>query len=263
VHQVPQDLIGRTALVTGAGRNIGRAIALELAAKGANVVVNVRSNRAEADAVAAEVRELGREAVVVVGDVASPVTIDALQRRAEQAFGRVDILVSNAALRPYQRFLDTTAEDWSRILDIQLNASFRLAKAFVPGMCGAQWGRIIHITGPDAFTGEANRAHVVAAKGGLRALTKALAIELGPHGITVNDVAPGILDTERNNESHPAISAGAPDDDDRDGFISTIPVGRLGTAEDVAYACGFLASPRAGYYTGIVMPCFGGSVNPG
>jgi 3-oxoacyl-[acyl-carrier protein] reductase len=263
VEHVAQELAGKTALVTGAGRNIGRAVALELATKGARVVVNTRSNQAEAEAVAAEVRELGSDAVVVVGDVASPATIDALKTRAEDAFGRVDILVSNAALRPYQSLLDTTDEDWSHILDIQLNASFRLARAFVPGMRDAGWGRIIHITGPDAFTGESNRAHVVAAKGGLRGLTKALAIELGPYGITVNDVAPGVLDTERNDASHPAVSAGAPDDTDRRGYIPEIPVGRLGTSEDVAYACGFLASPRAGYYTGIVLPCFGGYVNPG
>jgi NAD(P)-dependent dehydrogenase (short-subunit alcohol dehydrogenase family) len=257
-----QDLFGKAALVTGSGRNIGRAIALEFAARGANLIVNARSNAEEAEAVAEEVRGLGPKALVVVGDASRQETIDEIARQAGAEFGGLDIYVSNAALRPFQSFHDTTIEDWLRILDIQLNASFRLAKAFVPGMIEKNWGRIIHITGPDAFLGFANRAHNVTAKGGLRALTKSLAIELGPYGITVNDVAPGAIDTVRNELSHPHVTQkDAPVENERHRAIEQIPVGRLGTPEDMAYACGFLASPRASFYTGTLMTCFGGQWN--
>jgi NAD(P)-dependent dehydrogenase (short-subunit alcohol dehydrogenase family) len=259
-----RDLDGKTALVTGSGRNIGRAIALELAAKGADVIVNARGNAAEADAVAEEARALGARALVVLGDVSRQSTVDELKRRAGEVFGRVDILVSNAAVRPYQSFLDMDAADWTTILDTQLTASFLLAKAFVPDMISAGWGRIIHVTGPDAFIGVSHRAHNVAAKGALRAFTKALAIELGPSGITVNDVAPGAINTIRNEASHPHLTTqGAPEENQRSRIIDRIPVRRLGEPEDVAYACGFLASPRAGFYTGSVLCCFGGQWNVG
>jgi len=261
-NRVEKELEGKTALVTGSGRNLGRAIVLELAARGAQVIVNSRANLEEAESTAEVARELGAEALVVVGDVSKQETIDEIVARSAERFGAVDISVSNAAIRPYQSFFDTPIEDWLRILDTQLNASFRLAKAVVPGMVEKHWGRIIHITGPDAFIGNANRAHNVTAKGGLRALTKSLAIELGPYGITVNDVAPGAMDTERNELSHPHVTAGGPVENDRERVIGQIPVGRLGTPEDLAYACGFLASPRAGFYTGTVMWCFGGQWIP-
>jgi 3-oxoacyl-[acyl-carrier protein] reductase len=259
---VEQDLKSKTALVTGSGRNIGRAVALEFAGRGANVIINSRSNEAEAESVADEARALGAEVLVEVGDISRQETIDRIAEHAAASFGGVDIYVSNAALRPYQSFFDTTIEDWLRMMDIQLNAPFRLAKAFTPWMIEQQWGRIIHITGPDAFVGVANRAHNVAAKGGLRGLTKALAVELAPYGITVNDVAPGATDTVHNDLSHPHITTmGAPKENNRQAAVTRIPVGRLGTPEDVAYACGFLVSPRAGFYTGTVMTCFGGLWN--
>jgi 3-oxoacyl-[acyl-carrier protein] reductase len=262
VPAVERELAGKTAVVTGSGRNLGRAIAIEFASRGANVIVNSRTNKDEAEATAELVREAGGRAVVQLGDVSQQETIDEIAEVAGLEFGGVDIYVSNAALRPFQSFFDTTLEDWQRILDIQLNASFRMAKTFVPGMVEKGWGRVIHITGPDAFIGAANRPHNVTAKGGLRALTKSLAIELGPHGITVNDVAPGAMNTERNDASHPHVTTkGAPVENDRSHAIAHIPVGRLGEPEDVAYACGFLASPRAGFFTGTVMTCFGGQWN--
>ncbi|HWL45228.1 MAG TPA: SDR family oxidoreductase [Ilumatobacter sp.] len=259
-----RDLESKTALVTGSGRNIGRAIVLELASRGANVIINTRSNQDEADAVAVSAREHGVQAETVVGDMSTQSTIDAIAE-CGASLGGVDISVSNAALRPHQSFFDMSVEDWYRIFDIQLHASFKLAKAFVPGMKEKGWGRLIHITGPDAFIGIANRAHNVAAKGALRALTKCLAIELGPYGITVNDVAPGAIDTKRNDLSHPHVTKkGAPEDEnDRSHAIARIPVGRLGTPEDMAYAVGFLASPRASFYTGTVMCCFGAQWNVG
>ena len=257
-----RDLEEKTALVSGAGRNIGRAIALELAAKGANIVVNVRSNEAEAQYVADEARTLGVEAAVVVGDISQQSTIDRILRRVSSDKRTVDIIVSNAAVRPVQSFFELPIDDWQQILDTQLTASFRLAKAFVPGMVEKRWGRIIHITGPDAFLGLTHRAHNVAAKGGLRGLTKALAVELGPFGITVNDVAPGNIRTENDDAAHPVVGGGKSVVGDRAAAVDRIPVGRQGEPEDVAYACGWLASPRASFYTGTVMCCFGGQWNP-
>jgi 3-oxoacyl-[acyl-carrier protein] reductase len=255
-------LEGKTALVTGAGRNIGRSVVLELAAKGADVIVNVRSNKDEAESVASEAQQHGVRALVGVGDISQQDTIDRIADQAAGEFGAVDIVVSAAAVRPIQSFFEITIEDWQRILDTQLNASFRLAKVFVPGMVEKKWGRIIHITGPDAFIGITHRAHNVTAKGGLRALTKCLAMELGPFGITVNDVAPGNIRTTREEATHPIVGSGA-GVHDRKRSIPDIPVGHQGEPEDVAYACGFLASPRASFYTGTVMHCFGGQWNVG
>jgi 3-oxoacyl-[acyl-carrier protein] reductase len=257
---VGKELAGKNALVTGSGRNNGRAMALELADMGANVIVNTRSNELEAAAVVEEARKLGAEAFAVVGDVSKQETIDQIKARADEQFGGVDIYVSNAAIRPYQSFFDTPIEDWLNILDIQLNTSFRLAKTFTPGMMEKHWGRIIHVTGPDAFVGLANRAHNVAAKGGLRALTKSLAIELGPYGITVNDIAPGRIEHPDSHLTHPVVTGKGESPETEEERIRPIPVGRLGTSEDVAFACRFLASPRASFYTGTVMCCFGGKL---
>jgi 3-oxoacyl-[acyl-carrier protein] reductase len=267
---VANELLGKTALVTGSGRNIGRAIVLELASMGANVIINARSNRDEAEAVAKEAADLGTGAAIIMGDVSKQETIDAFKREAEERFGRVDIVVSNAATRPVQSFFEMTTDDFKDQLEIQLIASFRLAKAFVPGMVEQRWGRIIHITGPDAFVGFPNRAHNVVAKGGLRALTKALALELGEFGVTVNDVAPGATNVIRAEASHPRVGQSdvgrlpatgfrpTSSQDPIQGLIDAIPVGRMGEPEEVAYAVGFLASPRAAFYTGTVMCCFGG-----
>ena len=257
-----KDLEGKTALVTGSGRNNGRAIVLELASMGANVIVNARTNGAEADAVADEVRALGAQAVVTLGDIAEQSTIDRVLEDAQRAFGGgVDISISNAATRPYQSFFDLPVEDFARIIDLQLVTAFRLAKAFAPGMIEHRWGRIIHILGYDAFAPSDNRMHVTAAKGGIRALTKGLAWELGAYGITVNDVAPARIDHPERESSHPIVTIDAPDKpkptEDR---LATVPVGRAGTPEDVAYACGFLASTRASYLSGIVVPAAGGRI---
>jgi 3-oxoacyl-[acyl-carrier protein] reductase len=259
---VERDVEAKTAVVTGAGRNIGRAIVLEFATRGANVIVNARSNAEEAEAVAREARRHGVRAITVIGDVSKQETVDDIAARAAAEFGGVDISVSNAALRPYQAFFDMDVQAFKAILEVQLVASFRLAKAFVPWMVEQRWGRIIHITGPDAFLGLTHRAHNVTAKGGLRALTKSLAIELGPYGITVNDVAPGAMNTQRNDLSHPKVTQDAEDREARRlSLADQIPVRRLGTVDDLAYACGFLASPRAAFYTGTVIACFGGQWN--
>ena len=173
-------IAGKTLLVTGSGRNLGKAIVLEFAARGANVVVNSRSNAAEAQQVAAEAEALGGKAIVVLGDAAEKSTVLELKARAEEAFGQVDIYVSNAARRLHKDFWETTDEDWHRYLNQQLTASWYLAKAFAPGMRERGWGRILHMNGPDGWSGGPTRLPHSTAKGGLRTFTKSLARSLGP-----------------------------------------------------------------------------------
>lgn len=201
------DFTGKTILVTGSGRNIGRAIVLEFAARGANVVINARTNEQEARSVEKEAQALGAATLVVVGTAGELETVEEMKRRAEETFGRVDIYVSNAARRLHKTFFETTNEEWHFFLNQQLTASWLLAKAFVPGMMEAGWGRIIHITGPDGYTGEWTRVPHSTAKGALRTLTKSLAAGLGEYGITVNDVNPGFMDTVRDRETHPGVTA--------------------------------------------------------
>lgn len=247
---MPGELAGKVALVTGSGRNIGRAIALEFATRGADVIVNARADHAQAEAVAAEARSLGVGAIAVIGDVSQAATVEQLAERSADTFGHgPDIYVSNSAARPVHPLFEISADEWQAIVNVQLHACFLLAQAFAPGMAERGWGRIIHITGPSAFLGVPHRPHVTA-KGAIRGLTKSLAIELGPRGVTVNDVAPGEIAADEDPPSgaqDPRRMAGA-----------TIPVGRVGRPSDIAYACGFLASPRAGFYTGTVMVCSGG-----
>jgi NAD(P)-dependent dehydrogenase (short-subunit alcohol dehydrogenase family) len=242
-----RDFEGRTVLVTGAGRNIGRAIVLEFAARGANVVINARSNRAEANAVADEARGLGARALVALGDVGDPDAVSAIASTAFQEFGRVDIYASNAAVRPHRRFLDVSNDEWRQHLEVNLSASFYLAKALTPSMAENGWGRVIHIGG--GFEPAANRVHTITAKQGLLGLTRALAVELGPSGVTVNLVAPASVNTPREPDARPRSV---------EDMANDLPVGRSGEPADVAWACAFLASPRSGFITGQVIHVNGG-----
>jgi NAD(P)-dependent dehydrogenase (short-subunit alcohol dehydrogenase family) len=196
-------IAGKTALVTGSGRNIGRAIVLELAGRGANVIVNTRSNEAEANAVAKEAEDLGARSLVVMGDAADKATVERMRTQAEKTFGGVDIYVSNAARRLHKDFFTITDEDWDHYLNQQLTASWYLAKAFVPGMRDRGWGRVVHINGEDGWLGGWSRIPHSVGKGGLRTLTKSLAHGLGQYGVTVNDVSPGFIETIRDAETHP------------------------------------------------------------
>ena len=193
------SLAGRVALVTGSGRNIGRAIILRLAADGADVVVNARTNAAEADAVAAEARALGVRAIAVLGDVADRRAVDAMVEAAIAELGRIDILVNNAAIRPSKPFVDLTDDDWERVRGVVLDGAFYCTRAVVPGMIERGSGNIQLIVGGGAFSGGKERAHISAAKMGLVGLGRSLARELGPHNIRVNLVSPGIIDTTRDS----------------------------------------------------------------
>jgi 3-oxoacyl-[acyl-carrier protein] reductase len=238
---------GRTALITGSGQNIGRAIALAFARLGANVVVNGHRNQAAIAAVAAEVRALGANALAVLADVADPAAVQLMVDQATAAFGKVDISVSNASVRLHTPFLDISLEEWQRIINSNLNASFYLARSVIPGMKQHGWGRIIHISGRDGFMPIPNRVHNITCKAGVYAMAKALAIEFGQFGITANTVSPGLIDTTRDWSQYPQF---------RDGYgerVKEIPVRRVGHVDEIAAACTYLASDAAGFVTGQVL----------
>ncbi len=246
---------GKTALVTGAGRNIGRAIALAMAGAGANVVVNYRSNRDEGESVAAEARELGVEAVAIKADVGEPDAVGEMGREAIDRFGAVDILVNNAAVRHRQNFLSITPEEWDRVIASNLSGAFYCTRTVVPSMLERGSGRIINISGTDGFQGRAVRAHNVASKGGLAGFTKAIAVEFGHRGITSNVVVPGIMDTSRDPEHYPDWPP------TRD-TLDRLPVPRMGLPDEVARVCVFLASDDSSYITGQTIHVSGGWYMP-
>ncbi|HEV8641731.1 MAG TPA: 3-oxoacyl-ACP reductase family protein [Methylomirabilota bacterium] len=235
------SLKGRVALVTGSGRNIGRAIALELAERGADVIVNTRANAGAAEAVVGEAKKRGVRALALMADVGKSAEVRRLAERALAEFGRVDIVINNAAIRPERPFLELGEEDWHRVLDVDLHSAFYTAKAFLPGMVAQRWGRIVNLTGMNAIQGHAGRVHVSTAKHGLWGLTKALAREFGPHGITVNAISPGPIEGERDD---PASAQHIRSQ------LGRIPLGRLGAPEDIARICGFLASGDGAFISG-------------
>jgi 3-oxoacyl-[acyl-carrier protein] reductase len=238
-------LQGHVAIVTGSARNIGRAIAHALAEAGAAVVVNARSSAAEAEAVVQEIRNRGGQAVAKIADVGQPEQAASLIDAAVQAFGRLDILVNNAAVRREIDFEQLDYEEWRAIIATILDGAYLCARAAAPYL-SARGGSIVNIGGLSSFTGAARRAHVIAAKAGLVGLTRALAHDLAPHHITVNCVAPGLIDTERRGPEpgHHAKHA-------------TL-VGRRGTPEEVAAVVRFLCGPEARYVTGQTLHANGG-----
>jgi 3-oxoacyl-[acyl-carrier protein] reductase len=243
------ELTGKVAIVTGAGRNIGRAIALALADGGASVVVNARSNRAEAEAVAREIESLGGKALVNIGDVADAAAVQAMADAAVKQFGRIDILVNNAALRREKSFADMSYAEWREILDVTLDGAFHSVKACLPALKQSGAGTIVNIGGLSAHTGAKNRAHVVTAKAGLVGFTRALAHDLASDGIIVNCVVPGLIGTPRPKDApEPAHHA----------THQTIS-GARGKPEDVAALVRFLCGPAARYINGQAIHANGGA----
>ncbi len=249
-------LKGKTALVTGASRNIGRAIALTFAAEGADLVLNTRVNREELEAVAAECMKTGVRAVPVLADIADAAAVDSMVRQGLAELGAIDVLVCNAAIRPHKALTETSLEDWHRVLGINLHSAFYLARAVVPAMKERRRGSIIAIGGQSALTGRPNTAAVTAAKTGLLGLVRALAAELGPFGIRANMVVPGFMDTERRYaEWYPEFRQSPPG---APAQLKDIPLGRLGRPEEIADACVFLASDASSYVTGDTIRVMGG-----
>lgn len=239
----------RVALVTGAGRNIGRAIALALAGDGLAVVVNARSNREEAEAVVQEIVAAGGDALACLADVTDRAAVDAMMEAVRLRYGRLDILVNNAALRQESAFDETTYAAWRAALAVCLDGAFHCTQAALPLLRQSGEGSVINIGGMTAHTGASHRVHVVTAKAGLVGMTRALATELSPQGITVNCVAPGLIATQREP------SEGAP----RHHSLHQTLVGRRGLPQEVAEAVRWLAGSGTRYVTGQVLHLNGGA----
>jgi len=243
-----QELAGKVAIVTGAGRNIGRAIALHLAAGGAAVVVNARSNQAEADAVAAEIKAAGGKAIAVLADVADPAAVEAMAQAALKAFGRIDILVNNASLRREKPIDEMSYAEWREIMDATLDSAFHGVHACLPAM-KKNGGTIINIGGMSAHIGSKGRAHVMTAKAGIVGFSRALAHDLGVYHITANCVVPGAIHTTRPRTSlNPAHHL-------THGTIT----GEPGKPDDVAAMVRLLAGPGGRNVTGQTIHVNGGA----
>ena len=246
--------MGRVAVVTGAASGMGLAIARHLAARGDRVaLLDVQGDAAR---MAAEgVREAGAQAIAAEVDVVDRAAVDAALDKVRAEFGPVEIMVTSAGLDAFEAFTDITLESWERLLAINLTGTFHCLQAAVPDMIARRWGRIVTISSSSAQSGAARMAHYVASKGGVIALTKALALELAQHGITVNCIPPGLTDTPMARR---AEAAG--DLFKLEKLAARIPIRRPGTPEDIAAACGFLCSEEAGYITGQVIGVNGGMV---
>ncbi len=242
------QLAGKVALVTGSGRNIGRSIALGLAKEGADVVVNARANQADAAAVADEVRALGRKSLPLLADVGHHAALEQLLETALAEFGRLDIVINNASVRPHKPFTEMSYADWRSVLATDLDSAFLTSRAAVPGMLERGWGRIINLGGLQAHQGRHGGAHISAAKVGLVGFTRALSTELAPQGIRVNCVVPGMIDTTREGATAPRAG----------NRLADIPAGRMGHTDDIANLCVFLCSNAADYITGQTIHVNGG-----
>ena len=244
-----KELTGKVAIVTGSGRNIGRAIARQLADAAASVVVNARSNKAEADAVAREIEAAGGKAVVCMGSVGDPQTAEALAATALKNFGRIDILVNNAALRREKSIDQLTYADWREVMDVILDGAFHCMRACLPALKKSGAGTIINMGGMSAHRGAKDRAPVLTAKAGLIGFTRALAHDLAADRITANCVVPGAVDTPRPASSpNPAHHL-------THGTIT----GERGKPEDIAAIVRFLCGPGARYVTGQTIHVNGGA----
>ena len=245
----PGDFVGRVAIVTGAARGLGRAIAARLSERGASVAVNVRDAERANDLA----RSLGPYALAIPGDVAAPDFPTRAVRETLDRFGRIDILVNNAALARSTRFPSLTADEWRLAVEVNLTAPFLLTQAVFPAMKAQRYGRIINISSSAGRTvSTLGGAHYTASKAGMLGLTRATAKELGPFGITVNAVCPGMIDTELTHENA--------SDELLARLAASFPVPRLGTALEVADLVCFLASEQAGYMTGTSLDITGGDL---
>jgi 3-oxoacyl-[acyl-carrier protein] reductase len=242
-------LQGKVALVTGAGKNIGRAIARTLARDGATVLVNGRSDTAAVDSVVAEITSAGGRARPAMGDVSDAAVIQRLAAEA-QALGGVDILVSNAGLRRQTPFLDMSFDEWREILSVALDGAFLLGKAFIPQMVAkGRGGAFVAMSGISTHVGTPNRCHVSASKSGLEGLMRALAVELAPHRITCNALSPGAIDTARGASAGPAPA---------NRLNRPIPLKRFGTVDEIAAMVRLLVGPEGTFITGQTIHVNGG-----
>lgn len=245
------SLRGRSAIVTGGGRGIGRAIATELARAGANLIITYRSNSSLADAAAHELRALGVGCQTVQADVREGVDLDRMVKECQQSFGSVDILVNNAGMTNDNLVMRLSEEAWDEVMDTNLRGTFLATKAALRPMVRARWGRIINITSVVGVTGNAGQANYSAAKAGIIGFTRSVALEVASRGITVNAVAPGFVQTD--------MTAGL-SDEQKELIKGRIPMDRYGEPGEIAPIVAFLASDAAAYITGQTVNVDGGLV---
>ena len=250
MRSIQQDLSGKIAVITGAGRGLGKAIADVLAGRGAHVVVNDLTLELAEDA-AASARARGESASAIAFDVADPNQVEIAFRRIRGDHGRVDILINNAGIGDFVSFPEITPEKWDRMLNIHLKGSFNCCQAVLAGMKEQTYGKIVNISSVAGKRGDfIGNAHYTAAKAGIIGLTKSLALYAAPFGINVNAIAPGLVATELSDEMSSEMKATT---------ISRIPAGRLGRPEEIARATAFLVSDDASYVFGETLSVNGGS----
>jgi len=242
-------LDGRIALVTGASRGIGRAIAVRLAEEGCDVAVNYNSSKDAAEEVLMVIRGRGRRSVAVQADVASPEQVESMVTTVERELGPVDILVNNAGIHKHHKSWEMSVEDWDRIIGVNLTGAYLTSRLLGLKMAERGWGRIVNISSIVADIGSDHEAHYTASKAGLHGLTKSLALELSPKGVTVNAVSPGWIRTD--------MTAGVTEEE-WDEALAGIPMGRIGEPEEIASVVAYLSSPESSYVTGQVLHVNGG-----
>ncbi len=242
---------GKTVLVTGGSRGIGKAVALAFGREGANVIVNYRSRHTDADRVVEQIKADGGNAVAIAADVSDYAACEHLVQAAEQAFGHIDILINNSGITRDQLFIRMKPDDFNDVIDVNLRGAFNMVKHVARGMLKRREGRIIMMASVVGLIGNVGQANYAASKAGVIGMTKSLAKEFGKKHVTVNAIAPGFIDTD--------MTADLPDTV-RESYMNQIPLGRLGTAEDVAHAVLFLAHPNAGYITGQIIGVNGGMI---
>lgn len=239
----------RVALVTGGSRGIGRAVALELAARGNRVAINYAGNTEAASLVLEEILAAGTDAVAVQADVGDPAEVDRLFSEVTDQLGPVEILVNNAGITRDRLVLRMSVDDWDQVMSTNLRSVFLCSKAALRSMVRSKWGRIINVSSVAGVAGNAGQANYAASKAGVIGFTKSVAKEVGSRGITANAVAPGFIDTDMTNELS---------DDKRRAASGSIAVGRFGLPREVASVVGYLASDDAAYVTGQVVVVDGG-----
>ena len=241
----------KTALITGSGQNIGRGIANQLALAGFNIIVNGSRNQDAAEAVAAEVRAHGVEALVAMGNVGIKAEAEALAKAGLDHFGKIDVLVNNAAIRPHGPFLDMNDDEWQKVMDVDLNAAIWLSRMILPGMIDNGWGRIISFSGMNAQRGYPGASAVSVAKHAGSGLTKAFAVEFGTNGVTANIIAPGTF---------PPNNVDIANDTKYSALLKANPSGRLGRTEDIGAMVVYLCSKNGGFVNGQMLQINGGVV---
>lgn len=238
----------RVALVTGAGRGIGKAIALDLAASGADIVFTNRTPEL-AEATKAEIEALGRKCLAVQADVADPRQVESLVSQALETFSTIDILINNAGVTRDQLFMRMSAEDWRQVMDVNLDGIFHVTRAVIKTMVKQRYGRIVNLASVVGFTGNPGQVNYASTKAAVMGFTKSVAKELGSRNITCNAVAPGFIDTDMTR---------ALNDAQQKAILDQIPLGRMGTVEDIAKAVRFVTGDDASYITGTVIHVNGG-----